>query len=143
MDVKSAFLNGYIKEEVYVEQSPGFKNEKFPNHVFKLNKALYGLKQALRAWYSRLTEFLLKNGFIKGHVDTTLFIKNTSLDLLVVQIYVDIVFRPTNNQMIEYFAAMLIGEFEMSMLDELNFFLGLQIKQTYKLWNFYKIIQIY
>ena len=75
MDVKSAFLNGFLNEKVYVEQPPGFENPHFPNHVFKLSKALYGLKQALRAWYERLSKFLLENGFSRGNVDTTLFIK--------------------------------------------------------------------
>ena len=63
MDVKSAFLNGYIKEEVYVEQPPGFEDQKYPDHVFKLTKALYGLKQAPRTWYECLNSFLLKNHF--------------------------------------------------------------------------------
>jgi len=63
MDVKSAVLNGYLKEEVYVMQPPGFESKEFPNHVFKLNKALYGLKQTFRAWYERFSNFLLKNGF--------------------------------------------------------------------------------
>ena len=63
MDVKSAFLNGYLEEEVYVSQSPGFENHDFPNHVFKLNKALYGLKQVHRAWYEQLSKFLIDNGF--------------------------------------------------------------------------------
>ena len=75
MDVKSAFLNGTIKEEVYIEQPLGFEDHKFPNHVYKLNKALYGLKQAPRAWYERLSKFLIENGFKRGNVDTTLFIK--------------------------------------------------------------------
>ena len=73
MDVKSAFLNGYINELVYVEQPPGFEDDKEPNHVYKLRKALYGLKQAPRAWYERLRDFLLSKGFIMGKVDTTLF----------------------------------------------------------------------
>ena len=72
MDVKSAFLNGYINEEVYVEQPPGFEDDKKPNHVYKLKKALYGLKQAPRAWYERLRDFLLSKGFMMGKVDTTL-----------------------------------------------------------------------
>ena len=72
MDVKSAFLNGYINEEVYVEQPPGFEDEKKLDHVYKLKKALYGLKQA-RAWYERLRDFLLSKGFMMGKVDTTLF----------------------------------------------------------------------
>jgi len=75
MDVKSSFLNGYLKEEVFVIQPPGFENTEFPNHVFKLDKALYGLKQAPRAWYERLLNFLLENGFRRGKVDNTLFLK--------------------------------------------------------------------
>ena len=63
IDIKSVFLNGYITEEVYVGQPPGFENHKYPNHIFKLNKALYGLKQAPRAWYERLSKFLLENNF--------------------------------------------------------------------------------
>ena len=73
MDVKSVFLNGYIEEEVYVRQPPGFESSKFPNHVFKLQKALYGLKQAPRAWYERLKSFLLSKGFKMGSVDKTFF----------------------------------------------------------------------
>ena len=75
MDVKSAFLNGYINEEVYVRQPPGFEDFKYRNHVYKLNKALYGLNQAPRAWYERLSSFLLANDFIRGTLDRTLFIK--------------------------------------------------------------------
>ena len=84
MDVKCAFLNGYLQEEVYVAQPLGFENEKFPNHVYKLDKALYGLKQAPRAWYERLSKYLLENGFRRGLVDKTLFIKTQDLDLFVV-----------------------------------------------------------
>ena len=79
MDVKSAFLNGYLKEEVYVKQPPGFENGDFPNNVFKLDKALYGLKQAPRAWYERLSSFLLENDFRRGKVDNTLFLKSCLL----------------------------------------------------------------
>ncbi|KAK8621081.1 hypothetical protein V6N13_067524 [Hibiscus sabdariffa] len=130
MDVKSAFLNGFINEEVYVEQPPGFEDPKFPNHVFKLSKALYGLKQAPRAWYERLSNFLVEKGFNKGNVDTTLFIKNDGKDILVVQIYVDdIIFGSTNELLCQDFAKLMQCEFEMSMMGELSFFLGLQIKQ--------------
>ena len=76
MDVKSAFLKGYIMEEVYVKQPLGFENEKFLDHVYKLSKALYGLKQAPRAWYDRLKNFLLDNDFLMGKADTTLFVKH-------------------------------------------------------------------
>ena len=82
MDVKSAFLNGYINE-VYVEQPPSFEDDKKPNHVYKLKKVLYGLKQAPRAWYERLRDFLLSKGFMMCKVDTTLFIKKIRKDLLV------------------------------------------------------------
>jgi hypothetical protein len=75
MDVKSVFLNGPIKEEVYVEQPPGFEDSKYPNYVYKLSKALYGLKQALRAWYECLRDFLITNGFKVGKADPTLFTK--------------------------------------------------------------------
>jgi hypothetical protein len=83
MDVKSAFLIGYINELMYVEQPPGFEDEKKPNHVYKLRKVLYGLKQAPRAWYERLRDFLLFKGFIMGKVDTTLFTKKISKDLFM------------------------------------------------------------
>jgi hypothetical protein len=89
MDVKSAFLNGYISEEVYVNQPPGFENSKCPEHVFKLKKSLYSLKQAPRAWYERLSNFLLEHDFIRGKVDSTLFCKNINNDLMICQIYVD------------------------------------------------------
>ena len=80
MDVKSAFLNSYINEEVYVEQPPDFEDDKKPDHVYKLKKVLYGLKQAPRAWYERLRDFLLSKGFMMGKVDTTLFIKKIGKD---------------------------------------------------------------
>ena len=125
MDVKSAFLNGYIKEEVYVEQPPGFEDPFKENYVFKLKKALYGLKQAPRAWYDRLSQFLITNGFKRGKVDTTLFLKNYNDDLLVVQIYVDdIIFGSTNEKFCKEFSSLMQAEFEMSMMGELNFFLG-------------------
>jgi hypothetical protein len=97
MDVKSVFLNGYINELVYVEQPPDFKDDKKPDHIYKLKKALYGLKQAPRAWYERLRDFLLSKGFKMGKVDTTLFTKKIGIDLFVLQIYVDdIIFGSTN-----------------------------------------------
>ena len=131
MDVKSAFLNGFINEEVYVKQPPGFENHEFPDHVYKLRKALYGLKQAHRAWYERLSKFLIKKGFSRGTLDTTLFIKKDGKDMLLIQIYVDdIIFGATNARMCEEFSKCMQGEFEMSMMGELTYFLGLQIKQT-------------
>ena len=130
MDVKIYFLNGFI-QEVYVNQPPGFENSDMPNYVFKLKKALYGLKQAPRAWYKRLSKFFLEKGFTKGKFDTTLFIKRKMNDILLVKIYVDdIIFLSTNDSMCKEFSQDMQSEFEMSMIGELNFFLGLQIKQT-------------
>ncbi|MCH79563.1 gag-pol polyprotein [Trifolium medium] len=102
MDVKSAFLNGYLHEEVYVEQPKGFIDPNYPNHVYKLKKALYGLKQAPRAWYERLTEFLLSQGYKKGGHDKTLFVKENSGKLMIAQIYVDdIVFGGMSEEMVK------------------------------------------
>ncbi|KAH9800792.1 hypothetical protein KPL71_000795 [Citrus sinensis] len=131
MDVKSAFLNGYIMEEVYVKQPPSFENEKFPDHVYKLSKALYGLKKAPRAWYDRLKNFLLDHDFSMGKADTTLFVKHKNQDILIVQIYVDdIIFGSTNELLCKDFSSCMSQEFEMSMMGELKYFLGLQIKQN-------------
>ncbi|PWA72457.1 Integrase, catalytic region, Zinc finger, CCHC-type, Peptidase aspartic, catalytic [Artemisia annua] len=84
MDVKSAFLNGKLKEEVYVQQPPGFESHEFPDHVCKLNKALYGLKQAPRAWYETFSAFLIQNKFVRGRIDNTLFIYRTKEDVILV-----------------------------------------------------------
>jgi hypothetical protein len=82
MDIKSAVLNGPIKDEVYVEQPPSFEDEEYPNHVYKLHKALYGLKQAPRAWYECLRDFLIENGFRIGKADSTLFTRKMDNDYL-------------------------------------------------------------
>jgi len=130
MDVKGAFLNGYINEEVYVDQSPGFEDHQHPNHVFKLKKALYGLKQAPRQWYERLGNFLLSHGYQRGMIDKTLFIKKSNYEIILVQIYVDdIIFGVTQDSLCEEFVAAMKGEFKMSMMGELSFFLGFQVKQ--------------
>ncbi|GJR98568.1 retrovirus-related pol polyprotein from transposon TNT 1-94 [Tanacetum coccineum] len=130
MDVKSAFLNGFINEEVYVAQPPGFIDFEKPDHVYKLKKALYGLKQAPKAWYDRLKAFLIKHEYKMGMVDNTLFTKKKSSNLIIVQIYVDdIIFGSTCQDMCDEFSKIMHDEFEMSMMGELNFFLGLQIKQ--------------
>ncbi|GJW66576.1 retrovirus-related pol polyprotein from transposon TNT 1-94 [Tanacetum coccineum] len=97
MDVKTAFLNGPLKEEVYVSQPEGFIDPEFPDHVYKLKKALYGLKQAPRAWYAKFSSFLIQHGFIKSIVDPTLFTRRHGEDILLVQVYVgDIIFGLTN-----------------------------------------------
>jgi hypothetical protein len=126
MDVKSIFLNGFIMEEVYVEQPQGFENFHLSDHVFKLKKTLYGLKQVLKVWYDILKTFLIENDFNIGKIDTTLFTKRKGKDILLVQIYIDdILFGVTN---VKKFAKCMQDQFEMSMIGELNIFLGLQIK---------------
>jgi hypothetical protein len=126
MDMKSAFH----KEEVYVEQPPGFEDSEYPSHVYKLSKVFYGLNQAPRAWYERLRDFLLTNGFKVRKADPTLFTKTIVKDLFICQIYVDdIIFGSTNKSSCEEFSRIMIQKFEMSMMWELKYFLGFQIKQ--------------
>ena len=130
MDVKSAFLNGPINELVYVKQPPGFEDPYFPDHVYQLHKALYGLKQAPRAWYEHLTELLQDRGFEIGKIDPTLFTKKVKGELFVCQLYVDdIIFGSPNKAFNEEFAALMTSKFKMSMMGELKFFLGFEIKQ--------------
>jgi hypothetical protein len=130
MDVKSTFFNGKINELVYVEQPLGFEDPRNLNHVYRLKKTLYGIKQAPRAWYERLSGFLVKQDIKCGMVDTTLFIKGINGDLFICQIYVDdIIFVSTNDALSHEFATMMSRKFEMSMIGELNFFLGFQINK--------------
>ncbi|GJW79107.1 retrovirus-related pol polyprotein from transposon TNT 1-94 [Tanacetum coccineum] len=106
MDVKTAFLNGELKEEVYVSQSEGFVDQDNPSHVYKLKKAPYGLKQAPHAWYDMLSSFFISQRFSKGAVDPTLFTRHARNDLLL-----------------------MATKFKMSMMGQMSFFLGLQISQ--------------
>ncbi|GKA98491.1 putative ribonuclease H-like domain-containing protein [Tanacetum coccineum] len=130
MDVKSAFLYGKIDEEVYVSQPPGFLDPKHPQKVYKVVKALYGLHQAPRAWYATLSTFLLKNGYRRGTIDKTLFLKKDKNDIILVQVYVDdIIFGSTKKSWCDEFEALMKSRFQMSSMGELTFFLGLQVKQ--------------
>ncbi|GJR11376.1 retrovirus-related pol polyprotein from transposon TNT 1-94 [Tanacetum coccineum] len=131
MDVKTAFLNGELKEEVYVCQPEGFVDQDNPSHVYKLKKAIYGLKQAPRAWYDMMSSFLISQHFSKGAVDPTLFTRQAGNELLLVQIYVDdIIFASTNTAMCNEFANQMTTKFTMSMMGQMSFFLGLQISQS-------------
>ncbi|WVZ93673.1 LOW QUALITY PROTEIN: hypothetical protein U9M48_039637 [Paspalum notatum var. saurae] len=124
------FPKWVIEEEVYVRQPPDFESVRFSDRVYKLRKALYGLKQAPRAWYAGLKSFLLKSGFVMGSVDKTLFLLSRGGDTLIVQIYVDdIIFGGSSHALVSSFAEQMSKEFEMSLIGELQFFLGLQIKQ--------------
>ncbi|GJY54923.1 retrovirus-related pol polyprotein from transposon TNT 1-94, partial [Tanacetum coccineum] len=133
MDVKMAFLNGILREEVYVSQPDGFVDLDNPNHVFRLKKALYGLKQAPRAWYDLLSSFLLSQRFSKGTVDPTLFINRKGKDILLVQIYVDdIIFASTTTELCDKFSEIMCSKFKMSMMGKMSYFLGLQISHSPK-----------
>nr|GEZ61549.1 retrovirus-related Pol polyprotein from transposon TNT 1-94 [Tanacetum cinerariifolium] len=127
MDIKTTFLYSPLKEEVYVNQPDGFVDPYYPDKVYRLKKALYGLKQALRAWYDELSNFLVS----KGSIDPTLFITKHEEDILLVQIYVDdIIFGSTNPRLSKQFEKLMHNKFEMSMMGELKFFLGIQIHQS-------------
>ncbi|WVZ75592.1 LOW QUALITY PROTEIN: hypothetical protein U9M48_023631 [Paspalum notatum var. saurae] len=130
MIVKSDLLNGFIEEEVYVRQPSSFESARFSDRVYKLRKALYGLKQAPRAWYARLKSFMLKSRFVMGTVDKNLFLLSRGGDTLIVKIYVDdIIFGGSSHALVSNFVELMSREFEMSLMGELQFFLGLQIKQ--------------
>ena len=108
MDVKSAFLNGFINELVYVDQSSRVEDPRYPNHVYRLSKTLYGLKQALRAWYERLRDFLIEKGFTIGQVDTTLFTKKLDRHIFICQVYVDdIIFELSNEDSCKEFGKLM------------------------------------
>ncbi|GJS33154.1 retrovirus-related pol polyprotein from transposon TNT 1-94 [Tanacetum coccineum] len=131
MDVKTTFLYGPLKEEVYVNQPDGFVDPYHPDKVYRLKKALYGLKQAPKAWYDVLSNFLVSKGFAKGSIDPTLFITKHGEDILLVQIYVDdIIFGSTNPKLSKRFGKLMHSKFDMSMMGELKFFLGIQIHQS-------------
>ncbi|GJU62105.1 retrovirus-related pol polyprotein from transposon TNT 1-94 [Tanacetum coccineum] len=131
MDVKTAFLNSELKEEVYVSPPEGFVDPDHPTHVYRLKKALYGLKQAPRAWYDTLSRFLLDNKFSKGVVDPTLFTQKTGKHIILVQIYVDdIIFSSTDPKACDIFSNEMSSKFQMSMMGQMYFFLGLQVSQN-------------
>ncbi|GJT17332.1 putative ribonuclease H-like domain-containing protein [Tanacetum coccineum] len=131
MDVKTAFLNGDLQEEVFVSQPEGFEDQDNPTHVYRLKKALYGLKQAPRAWYDTLSKFLLANNFFKGAVDPTLFTRKSGKHILLVQIYVDdIIFASTDHNACNTFSKEMSSKFQMSMMGQMSFFLGLQVSQS-------------
>jgi hypothetical protein len=125
MEVKSTFLNGPIKEEVYVEQPPDFKDQKYPNHIYKPRKVLCGLKQAPRAWYECLSDFLTHSSFKIDKTNSTIFTRKVDKDLFICQIYVDdIIFGSTKQSFCDEFSKIMIDRFEISMMEELKFFLG-------------------
>ena len=129
--MKSAFLNGYLQEEIFVEQPKGFVVGGEEEKVYLLKKALYGLKQVPRAWYSRIDEHLLKHDFKKSLSESTLYIRNSNSDYIVVSLYVDDLFVTGNNpRMIDQFKAVMMKIFEMIDLGEMSYFLGMEVQQN-------------
>jgi hypothetical protein len=131
MDMKSVFINSVMQEEVFVKQPPGFENPKYPSRIYKVSIALYGLKQASMTWYAKLKSFLLEHGYAMSSVDKTLFTLKCGNDFLLVQIYMDaIIFGGSSHSLVSSFQEMIVNEFQMSMMEELTFFLGIHVKQT-------------
>ncbi|GLT32318.1 hypothetical protein SLA2020_069930 [Shorea laevis] len=131
MDVKSAFLNGILEEEIYVEQPQGFEVAGKEDYVYRLNKALYGLKQAPRAWYSIIDDYLLQQDFRRSKNEATLYVKGTnSGSQLIVSLYVDdLLLTGGNEHLLNNFKAEMMKEFEMLDLGEMKYFLGMEIEQ--------------
>lgn len=132
LDVKSAFLNGYLQEEIFVEQPEGFKVKGQEEKVYLLKKALYGLKQAPRAWYSRIDEHLQKLGFVKSLSEATLYVKGTYTNLIIVSVYVDdILVTGSNENLVAEFKTEMLKVFEMTDLGLMSYFLGMEVKQDH------------
>jgi hypothetical protein len=132
MDVKKAFLNGIIEEEVYIEQPQGFEVEDRKTHVCNLKKALYGLKQAPRAWYGRIDSFLTSLGFTKSKVDSNLYFKVMNDEPVILLLYVDDLFLTREEKLITDCKKKLNAEFEMKYLGLMHYFLGLEVWQSPK-----------
>ena len=129
MDVKTAFLHGSIKEEVYVEQPEGFEIYDRKSHVCRLKKALYGLKQAPRAWYERIDSYLMKLGFTRSEADLNLYLKVEDDKPLILVLYVDDLFLTGADPLIHKCKRELASEFEMKDLGPMHYFLGLEVWQ--------------
>lgn len=131
LDVKSAFLNGELEDEVYVKQPQGYEIKGKEGKVYKLQKALYGLRQAPRAWNSNIDSYFVKNGFVRSPSEPSLYVRKTETDLLMVCLYVDdLIYAGTNEAMVKSFKATMMKEYEMTDLGLMKYFLGIQVKQS-------------
>ena len=129
MDVKTAFLNGVVEEEVYVEQPLGFETHDRQSHVCRLKKALYGLKQAPRTWYGRIDSFLMSLGFTKSKANSNLYYKVVDGDQVILLLYVDDLFLTGEEKLILDSKRKLTAEFKMKDLCMMHYFLGLEVWQ--------------
>jgi hypothetical protein len=132
MDIKTAFLNGVIEEEVYIEKPQGFEVEDRKSHVCRLKKALYGLKQAPRAWYGHIDSFLTSLGFTKSKADSNLYFKVMNNEPVILLLYVDDLFLTGEENLITECKKRLASEFEMKDLGLMHYFLGLEVWQSPK-----------
>lgn len=131
LDVKNAFLNGYLQEVLYMALPPGFTNKLFPQHVCKIQKALYGLQRAPEAWYERLSTFLISKNFYSSAVGTSLFIQKSKNGLLALLLYVDdMLITSSSIKHLQGFLADLKSEFNMKNVGIVNYFLGIEIVKT-------------
>ncbi|XP_071680359.1 uncharacterized protein [Lolium perenne] len=128
LDVKNAFLNGTLDEEVYCQQPPGFVDEHHPDHVCRLHKSLYGLKQAPRAWYQRSATYLSSLGFTASVTDTSLFVLKSGADMAYLLLYVDdIIITASSTTFLHHLLDRLHNEFAKTDLGDLHFFLGIAV----------------
>jgi len=133
MDVKNAFLNGELQEEVYLDQPPGYENKNYPNRVYRLRKALYGLRQAPRAWYERMANHLSVLGFKRSNADHSLYTRKTEAGIIIILVYVDdLIVGGENEGEVERVKTQLKQRFDMKDLGELKFFLGIEVIRTPK-----------
>jgi hypothetical protein len=131
LDINNVFLNGVLHEEVYMKQPPGFVDSTLPSHVCRLHRSLYGLKQALRAWYTRLNDFLLSTGFCASKVDTSLFIFSVGADICYLLVYVDdILLMGSNSLLFQCLIQLLSAEFKLCDLGTVSYFLGVEVTPT-------------
>ena len=128
LDISNAFLHGFMKEEVYMQQPPGYVDHQFPHHVCRLNKSLYGLKQALRAWFDRFHSQLLHLGFEASIADSSLFVYHSHYIIIYLIVYVDdIIIIGNSSSQISHLVTNLSKVFELKDLGALSYFLGIQI----------------
>ncbi|RVW25418.1 Retrovirus-related Pol polyprotein from transposon RE1 [Vitis vinifera] len=133
LDVKNAFLHGFLNEEVYMEQPPGYTDPQFPQHVCRLKRALYGLKQAPRAWFHRFSSFLLKLGFHSSQADSSLFVYHSSLGTVYLLLYVDdMIITGSTPSLVHTFITRLSNKFSMKDLGDLHYFLGVEVQANEK-----------
>jgi histone deacetylase 1/2 len=131
LDVQNAFLHGYLEEEVYMQQPPGYEDTTHPNYVCKLDKALYGLKQAPRAWYARLCKRLQALGFVPSKADTSLFYYSRGEYTIYVLVYVDdIIVASSSPKATEALLKDLQKEFALKDLGDLHYFLGIEVRRS-------------